>query len=86
MQATHLVLVAIALLVLSSDISRKVSATEECHSAPITEVTKPCVDEVCKAVCTQKYHTSRGHCFTTDGLCYYTFCAGNLSLAQTALN
>uniref|UniRef100_J3LW57 Knottin scorpion toxin-like domain-containing protein n=1 Tax=Oryza brachyantha TaxID=4533 RepID=J3LW57_ORYBR len=86
MKATHFVLVAIAILVLSSDISRKVSATEECHSAPITEVTKPCVDAVCKAVCTQKYHTSRGHCFSTDGLCYCYFCAGSPPLQQTALN
>ncbi|BAH92534.1 Os04g0227700 [Oryza sativa Japonica Group] len=57
MKTNQLALVAISLMVLCLDISGKVSATEECHAAPITEVPKPCVDATCKAICSDKYQS-----------------------------
>uniref|UniRef100_I1PJK1 Knottin scorpion toxin-like domain-containing protein n=1 Tax=Oryza glaberrima TaxID=4538 RepID=I1PJK1_ORYGL len=85
MKTNQLALVAISLMVLCLDISGKVSATEECHAAPITEVPKPCVDATCKVIYSDKYQ-SKGECFSTDGLCYCNFCANSPPLPQIGLN
>ncbi|KAG8062984.1 hypothetical protein GUJ93_ZPchr0003g16921 [Zizania palustris] len=88
MRTSHLVLVAIFLLVLSSEIPGPVSsAEEECHEMVVPdEVPKPCVEATCKSVCLNKWK-SKGTCFHgTDGLCHCLLCVSRPPVARIGLS
>ncbi|RCV08576.1 hypothetical protein SETIT_1G337700v2 [Setaria italica] len=73
MRTSHLLLVAIALLVVSSDKTVKVSARCPDPDSVALNPGEPCDNQTCRTDCATKYHDGVGICLNPTS-CYCEYC------------